>query len=99
MKNALIGFALLCTPLAAMIGWATLFPDDPYNPDIFGFARATYETCASPPELHRTVRCDALVKFWQMCDAAPDGCTIDKTRKLLTRLDFDPPALRLSPPR
>jgi hypothetical protein len=97
MKNIVIGFALVCTPLAFMVGWHWVFPPNPYNPEIYDFARATYETCRVKPELDRTMRCDAYVKFWEGCTGST--CTIDETHKALARLNFSPPPLRLSPAR
>ena len=97
-KDGLVGFAVICTPLAVMILWYTLFPLDPYNPKIFDFARDTFEACAMNPTLHRTVRCDAYVKFWEDCSASGSGrCSIDEAHKILSILDFEPPQVRLSP--
>lgn len=95
IRDVLLGVFVLALPAMAALAWHFIFPSAPYNHAVFQHARTTFSHCIQLPELERSVKCDAFVKFWEACRKADDGCHIAETHKVLTRLDFDPPSLHL----
>jgi hypothetical protein len=77
--------------------WHMIRQPAPLNYEVFPFARNVFAACDAPPELYRTVRCDTFVNYWIGCRGSARGCSIEKTHKILERLEFDPPPLHLDP--
>jgi hypothetical protein len=95
VRDALLGVLVLALPAMTVLTWHFFFPTPPYNRGVLQYAKATFSDCVQLPELERSVKCDAFVKYWESCRKADDGCHIAETHKMLTWLDFDPPSLHI----
>ena len=83
------GIMLTAIPVLALISPSRKFPASSRNTEVFMTARNTVHGCASK-QADRPLRCDALIKYWQGCQTAEDGCDVGATREVLVALGFNP---------
>ena len=91
----LISIGLLFTPAVLYVAWTLAF-DEPYNQQVFEYARSVFAECSQGARLDRSVRCDTFVEYWANCRQSSNGCRIAETYKILGKLEFDPPPLYAS---
>ena len=81
-----IGVVLVAFPLAFIVAHSWNAPSAQRNESAVGDLRRAVEACSANRE--RDLRCEALIRFWQLCQAAEDGCAANDAREVLQALGF-----------
>jgi hypothetical protein len=81
-----IGLVLVAVPLAFIFARSSNAPNVQRNESVVADLRRAVEACSANSE--RDLRCEALIRFWQVCQAAEDGCAANDARDVLQALGF-----------
>jgi hypothetical protein len=96
LQGLALMIGLTIVSVAGMKLWFWIFPSLPYNPAVFPVFARIEKQCLRTDPLECTVRCNAYVRFLGNCYRSENDCTADETHKILVKLGFDVPPLRLS---
>jgi hypothetical protein len=93
--------AILLGPAALIITYHNISsyfsPPTPYNLELVKELQKVYHDCSRLPKLQRSVRCDEYMNYLDGCVRSKYTCSLSSSYKLLVKLDFSPPPLRLPP--
>jgi hypothetical protein len=81
-----ISVVLVVVPLAFIIPLSWKASNVQRNETAFADLRRAVEACSANRE--RDLRCEALIRFWQLCRTAEDGCAVEDAREVLQALGF-----------